>query len=102
MIQMHDCTAALPERKTQRKELRLKPTVEKTIRRVAATLGMDESTFISSAAYRVAQEVEASQFLTVLPEEQFKAFAAAVDAPAKENEALTELLLQSQSVLVDA
>lgn len=102
MIQMHDCTAALPERKTQRKELRLKPTVERTIRRVAASLGMDESTFISSAAYRVAQEVEASQFLTVLPEEQFKAFAAAVDAPAKENEALTELLLQSQSVLVDA
>lgn len=102
MIQMHDCTAALHEKKTQRKELRLKPTVERTIRRVAASLGMDESTFISSAAYKTAQEVEASQFLTVLPEEHFKAFAAAVDAPAKENEALTELLFQSQSVLVDA
>lgn len=101
MIQMHDCTAAVLERKTQRKELRLKPTVEETIRRVAQHVGMDESTFIASAAYRTAKEIEASQFVTMLPQEQFDMFAAAVDAPAKENEALTKLLLRSQSVLVD-
>lgn len=102
MIQMYDYAETLHERKSQRKELRLKPTVENAIRRAAASLGMDESTFISSAAYKVAQEVEASQFVTVLPEEQFKAFAAAVDAPAKENEALTALLIQSQSLLADS
>ncbi|MTH80326.1 DUF1778 domain-containing protein [Paracoccus aestuariivivens] len=101
MIQMHDCTAALFEKKTQRKEIRLKPTVEKTIQRVARLIGMDESTFIASAAYRAAQDIEASQFVTVLPQAQFDAFAAAVDVPAKENEALTKLLLKSQSVLVD-
>lgn len=100
MIMMHDYTAALPERKSQRKELRLKPTVEQKIRSVAAYLGMDESTFIASAAYRAAQEIEASQFVTVLPQEQFDAFAAAVDAPAKGNDALTALLVKSRSTLV--
>lgn len=101
MIQVQDFTAHVSERKTARKELKLKPTVDAQIKRAASMVGMDVSTFISSAAYKKAQDVEQSQFVTVLDEARFDAFAAAVDAKGKRNGALSEVLQKSREMLVD-
>jgi uncharacterized protein (DUF1778 family) len=102
MIQMQDFTAPLVEAKTKRKEICLKPSVAVAIKLAARAVGMDESTFISSAAYRKAQEVEASQYVTTLPNESFAAFAAAVDLPGKENEALAKIIAGSRIFFADA
>lgn len=53
------------------------------IKVAAEVVGMDESTFIASAAYEKAREIEAAQFVTVLSDAQFDAFAAAIDGPGK-------------------
>lgn len=102
MIQMRDYTAPLPEAKSKRKELCLKPSVARSIKSAAHAVGMDESTFIVSAAYQQAQEVEASQYMSILPQEQFDAFAAAVDGPGKENDALADTIARSRDLFVDA
>lgn len=101
MIQFQDYAAPLVEVKSKRKEICLKPTVAATIKRAAGIVGMDESTFITSAAYKTARDVEASQFTTVLNENQFEAFAIAVDEPGKRNEALADIIANSRGLFGD-
>jgi uncharacterized protein (DUF1778 family) len=101
MIQVQDYTAHVSERKTTRKELKLKPSVDEKIKWAAQMVGMDASTFIASAAYEKAQDVEKSQFVTVLKQTQFDAFAKAVDTKGKRNEALSEVIKKSREMFVD-
>ncbi|MCR9137630.1 MAG: DUF1778 domain-containing protein [Alphaproteobacteria bacterium] len=101
MIQYSDATALVAETKSTRKELRMKPTVAAKIRDMAAMVGMDESTFITSAAFQKAQEVEKEQFVTTLDESQFDAFAEAAVAPGERNDALSEVIRHSHDLLVD-
>lgn len=102
MIQFEDtAAAAAAETKSARKELRMKPGVAAKIRDVALMVGMDESTFITSAAYQKAQEIEQSQFSSVLPEDQFDAFSAAVASTGERNETLADLMKQSGDTFVD-
>jgi len=101
MIQVQDYTASVREIKTHRKELKMKPSVAEAIKNASLAVGMDMSTFISSAAYRAAQEVEFSQHQTILPTDAFNAFVAAVDAPGTRNPALGELLQRRNDLFQD-
>lgn len=101
MMQAQDTTSAVNEPKSQRKDLRFKPSVIDTIERASQSVGMDSSTFITSAAYRAAQEIEAAQHKTVVPTDVFDAFAMAVDSPAKANPALAALFEKRKALLED-
>lgn len=92
MTQIDDATDAGPEAKSLRKDLRLKPSVMAAIERAALAVGMDTSSFITSAAYREALAIEAAQHRTTLPQEAFEAFAAAVARPGERREPLAALL----------
>ena len=50
MLNFHDHAAAIDEPKTARMEQRTKPHVKAQIRQAAALLGVDETTFVTSAA----------------------------------------------------
>lgn len=100
-MQVQDYTAPLAEPKSKRKEISLKPSVAAAIKHAAALVGMDESTFISSAAYKKAKDVELAQFSSVLPEEQFAAFARAVDAPGSVSSELTAAIVRGRRLLKD-
>ena len=91
MISAADFTQGIDETKSTRKELKMKPTVAATIKAAADAVGMDMSTFMASAAYRAALEIERAQQVTTLSEGDFDAFAAAVDRPGTANAALGAL-----------
>lgn len=91
MISAIDHTVSIDETKTYRKELKMKPTVAAAIKRAAASVGMDMSTFMASSAFQAAHEIERAQHQTLLPDAAFDAFAAAVDRPGRRNPALGRL-----------
>lgn len=92
MSQNDDATDAGPEAKSLRKDLRLRPSVMAAIERAALAVGLDTSSFITSAAYREALAIEAAQHRTTLPQEAFEAFAAAVAHPGERRDSLAALL----------
>ena len=102
MIQFKDFTAPVSEKKSRRKELCMKPSVAEKIKRAAGMTGMDESTFIASAAYQKAHEVERSHLTTVLDEAHFVAFATAIDAVGKRNAVLAAAIEKSRTMFRDA
>ena len=101
MIQLRECTAPQAEAKTARKELKLQPSVLSTIQAAASYVGMDSSTFITTAAYSRAKEIELAQFTASLPQNQFAAFAAAVDREGKANDVLAGSIAKSRALFVD-
>lgn len=101
MIQVQDTTAAIREQKTHRKDLRLKPSVMAQIERAALNVGMDSSTFITSVSYRAAQEIDKAQHKTILSNDTFNAFAAAIDNEVEGSEALTSLFEKRKELLID-
>ena len=50
MLSFHDSAATIDEPKTARMEQRTKPRVKAQIQQAAALLGIDETTFVISAA----------------------------------------------------
>jgi len=76
------------ETKTVRVEQRIRPSVKARIAQAASLLGVDESTFISSAAYREAEEVISSHQRTVLSPEDTARILAALDNPPEPTPAL--------------
>ena len=101
MIQVQDTTSALREPKSQRKDLRLKPSVLDAIERASLVVGMDASTFITSVAYQAAQDIEAAQHKTVLSSGAFDAFAEAIDQPARANAALSDLFAKRSELIAN-
>ena len=101
MSQIQDTTSALCEPKSHRKDLRLKPSVLDAIERASLAVGMDADTFITSAAYRAAQDVEAAQHKSVLPSEAFDAFADAIDQPTRPNAALSDLFSKRRELIAN-
>ena len=99
MLHYTDVTAGVAEKKTVRKEQRVKPSVSAAIARAASAVGMDESAFIVSAAYEKAVAIEASQFSTSLAPEYFDAFAKAVNAQGKRVEGLAKAKADTQGIL---
>ena len=101
MISAIDHTVGIDETKSYRKELKMKPTVAAAIKRVAASVGMDMSTFMASTAFQAAAEIERAQHQSFLPEAAFDAFAAAVDRPGRRSEALGRLFQKREELIKD-
>jgi uncharacterized protein (DUF1778 family) len=101
MIRAIDHTSAIAETKSYRKELKLKPSVAEAIQQAAACVGVDMSTFMASHAYKAAQEVQAAQHQSLLSQDAFDAFAAAVDRPGRSNPALQRLFRQRDDLVAD-
>jgi len=102
MIQMQEYTPPRAEAKSARKELKFQPSVLEVIKRAARSVGMDPTAFITTAALDRAKEIELAQYTTVLPNEQFEAFAAAVDREGKANDALASSIAKSRTLFADA
>ncbi len=90
MLAFHDHTAAIDEPKTARMEQRTKPHIKAAIHDAAALLGVDETTFVTSAAYDRARAAIREFETTVLTPADRDVFLSALDAPAKPSNALRE------------
>ena len=93
---------ATPGKMEARKELRMHRADEARIRAAAAATGLQEADFIRQAALLRAQEVEQRMALSILPEEAFEAFKAAVAAPGKVASGLAQAIMASKGMLKDA
>lgn len=93
---------ATPGKMDARKELRLHREDEARIRAAAAATGLQEADFIRQAALLRAEEVERRLSLSVLPEEAFAAFRAAVQTPGKPVAGLAGAAKASEGRLKDA
>lgn len=93
---------ATPGKMEARKELRMHRADEERIRAAAAATGLQEADFIRQAALLRAQEVEQRMALSILPQEAFDAFKAAVEAPGKVVPGLAQALKASGGMLKDA
>ncbi len=93
MLNFHDPALAIDEPKTARMEQRTKPHVKAQIRQAAALPGIDETTFVTSAALERAWTTMADYERTVLSPEDRDALLAALDAPAEPADALREAMV---------
>ncbi len=98
---MSAASDALDEPKSARMEQRLKPHVKARIQEAAALLGVDETTFVTTAAYERAEAALADRARTRLTAEDAAAFLAALDAPAAPTDALKEALALHADRVVD-
>lgn len=88
MLEHHDATASVDQPKTVRMEQRTKPHVKAQIQLAATLLGVDETTFVTSAAYDRARAAIRDHELTVLSERDREVLLAALDSPAEPPEPL--------------
>lgn len=89
-----DTTAIARERRTERMEQRVRPTVKQLIEAAAMALGQDQSDFITAAAYERALAVLEGRLATRLPTDRLAAFADALDRVSAPNDRLTELMVE--------
>lgn len=101
MIHMQEYVAPHAEAKSARKELKFQPSVLEKIKRAARSVGMDPTTFITTAALERANEIELAQYTTALSHKQFEDFAAAVDQEGKQNDALASSIAKSRALFAD-
>lgn len=88
MLTFRNPADAIDEPKTTRMEQRTKPHVKDQIRRAAALLGVDETTFVTAAALERAQATIAEHERTVLSADDRDAILAALSAPGEPTDAL--------------
>lgn len=100
MLSFHDSAAALNEPKTARMEQRTKPSVKTQIQQAAALLGVDETTFVVTAALDQAKSTMAEHERTVLSAEDRVALLAAFDSPAEPTEALRQAMALHKMAVV--
>lgn len=101
MLQYNDKTIDVAEKKSVRKEQRVKPSISAAIGRAAAAVGMDESAFIVSAAYEKAIAIEKAQFTSVLEQSYFDQFAKAINADGKPVKGLVNAAKRTRGILRD-
>ena len=92
MLRFQDSTAAINELKTARMEQRTKPSVKAQIQQAAALLGIDETTFVTSAALERARLTIADQERTTLSAEDREMILTALETPAEPTDALRQAL----------
>jgi len=80
-------------------EQRTKPHVKVEIDHAAALLGVDETAFVTSAAYERARQVIADHQRTVLVSEDYAAFMAALDAPPAPSRALKQAVRRHRGMV---
>lgn len=91
-----------PRKMEARKELRMHRSDEARIRAAAAATGLQETDFIRQAALLRAEEVERRLALSVLPQEAFEAFRAAVDGAGRPVPGLADAADASRGLVEDA
>lgn len=92
MLNFSDVAAVIDEPKTARMEQRTKPSIKAQIQRAASLLGVDETTFVTSAALERARATIAEQERTLLSAEACKMVLAALDNPPEPTEELREAM----------
>ena len=92
MPRFQDSTAAIDEPRTARMEQRTKPSVKAQIQQAAALLGIDETTFVSSAALAQARRTIADHERTLLSAADREVILAALETPAEPTAALRQAL----------
>jgi uncharacterized protein (DUF1778 family) len=92
MLRFQDRTAAIDEPRTARMEQRTKPSVKAQIQLAAALLGIDETTFVSSAALAQARRTIADHERTLLSAADREVILAALETPAAPTAALRQAL----------
>ena len=95
-------TARAQERKSARKELRMKPSDDARIRAAAASVGLSEADFMTQAALLHAADIERRSFHSILPAHQFAAFQEAVTSPGRASSGLTAAAKDVDGILKDA
>ena len=88
VLRFEDSAAAIDEPETARMEQRTKDHVKERIRYAATLLGVDETTFVTSVAYKRARKTIEDHERTVLPPEGRAPFLALIDVPAPPTDAL--------------
>ena len=102
MLHFTDLTAAVDEPKTARMEQRTKPHVKAEIQKAAALMGIDETAFVTNAAYERARASIEAHERTVLTAEDRDVFLAALDSPATPSAAMREAFdLHGRTVVDD-
>ena len=100
MLNFVDETEAIQEPKNARMEQRTKPHVKSKIRAAAALLGVDETAFVTSVAYREAQAVIEDHSRTKLARADADAVLTALDNPPASTDDLKRILeLHKESVV---
>ena len=92
MLNHRDTTAVVDEPRSARMEQRTKPHVKAQIQLAAALLGVDETTFVTAAAYDRAREAIADHQRTALFERDREELLAALDAPRGPTTALRQAM----------
>ena len=102
-MQSHrDSTGMIDEPRSARMEQRTKPHVKQEIQRAAALMGIDETAFVTGAAYERARSTILDHERTALTSEDRSFFLAALDAPAKPTEGLHEAIAIHRRLVRDA
>ena len=96
-----DSTATAHERKSARRELRMRPSDDARIRAAAAAVGLSDADFMTQAALLYAAEIEQRTTRSVLSIERFDAFRQAVEAPGRVIPGLAAALRDSAGILKD-
>lgn len=71
------------ERKTARKELRLKPSDDERLKNAAAFVGLSETDLIIEAAMERVGDIERRSMVTLLPDDTFMRFHEAIQQEGK-------------------
>jgi uncharacterized protein (DUF1778 family) len=99
MYSRHDLTAAIKEPSDERMHFRVKKRVKQTIRQAAALTGMDDSSFVISAAYDAAIKAIETHQKTVLQEIDFEPFFTALDNPPAPTDALKKAFERRKDII---
>jgi uncharacterized protein (DUF1778 family) len=102
MLAFVDTTAPVRESKSARLEQRTKPRVKETIERAAASLGVDTSDFVTSAAYQQALQTLEAQQRTALDSHASIAFFAAIDSLSEPTDAMKRLMADYEACVESA
>jgi uncharacterized protein (DUF1778 family) len=99
MYSRQDQTAAIKEPSDERMHFRVKKRVKQTIRQAAALTGMDDSSFVISAAYDAALKAIEAHQKTTLQDLDFEPFFAALDNPPAPTEALAKAFQRRKDIV---
>ena len=91
-----------PGKMDARKEVRMHRADEERIKAAAAATGLQEADFIRQAALLRAEEVERRMSLSILPEQAFEAFNAAVGGAGQHVPGLARAAKASDGMVTDA
>lgn len=101
MLPFDDPTTLLKEKRSERLEQRVKPTVKESIEAAAALLGISVADFIQSHVYREAKKVIEDHRRISLTREQFESLMAALDRASEPTDELRAMAESHKKTVVN-